>query len=95
MGNVLGYVKGTLRVKLTGTAPERFINLCSKNQIVLWDIVQVIDVFYLNISLEDFYQIKPLLRKTGTKVIILERSGLPFFVDKIKRRQAFLAGFII
>ena len=95
MGNVLGYVKGTLRVKLTGTAPERFINICSKNQIVLWDIVQVIDVFYLNISLEDFYQIKPLLRKTGTKVIILERSGLPFFVDKIKRRKAFLAGFII
>ncbi len=95
MINVLGYVKGTLRVKLTGTSPERFINLCSKSQIVLWDIVQVIDVFYLNISLENFYRIKPLLRKTGTRVIILERSGLPFFVDKMKKRKAFLVGLLL
>ncbi|MBQ7933306.1 MAG: sporulation protein YqfD [Lachnospiraceae bacterium] len=95
MGNVFGYVKGTLRIKLTGISPERFINLCSKSQIVLWNIVQVIDVFYLNIGLKDFYRIKPLLRKTGTKVIILERSGLPFFIAKTKRRKAFLAGLIL
>ncbi len=93
--NVKGFLNGNLRIKVTGGSPERFVNLCSRNQIILWNIVQVYDVFYMNINLKDIYEIKPLLRKTGTKVIILDRYGLPFFMKKIRKRKAFLFGFLL
>ncbi len=93
--NVKGFWNGNLRIKVTGNSPERFVNLCSRNQILLWNIVQVYDVFYMNINLKDIYAIKPLLRKTGTKVIILDRYGLPFFVKRMRKRKAFLIGFVL
>lgn len=95
MINILSYIKGALRIKILGTSPERFINLCSKNDILLWKIVQVYDVYYMNISLQNIYAIKPLLRKTGTKVIILKRYGLPFFMSALKKRKVFVISLIL
>ncbi len=94
MLNMISCFKGTLRIKILGASPERFINLCSKNDILLWNIVQVYDVYYMNISLKNFYTIKPLLRKTGTRVIILKRYGLPFFMYRLNKRKIFVISLL-
>ncbi len=78
MLQLIRFLKGYLLIRVCGNAPERFINLCSNHQIFLWDI-QIHEAYYtMKIGLSDFYRIKGFTRKTGTRVVVTERFGLPF-----------------
>lgn len=81
------FMKGYLLIRVCGNAPERFINLCSNHQIFLWDI-QIHETYYtMKIGLSDFYRIKGFTRKTGTKVVVTERFGLPFLSVGMKKER--------
>ena len=92
---VLKYLKGYLRIRVWGFSPERFMNLCSNKNILLWDISQEEDVYYMCISLKGFYQLKEIVRKTGTRVAICKRYGLPFFIPTLLARKMFLMGLFL
>ena len=68
----LKYIRGYLRIRIWGFSPERFMNLCSNKGILLWDIVREGDIYYMCIHLKSFRELKPILKKTGTRVAILE-----------------------
>ena len=91
----LKYMKGYLRVRVWGFSPERFMNLCSNKGILLWDIVKEGDAYCMNITLKGFWEIRPIVKKTGTRVAILERYGLPFFLPQLLKRKMFVAGLIL
>ena len=91
----LKYMKGYLRVRVWGFSPERFMNLCSNKGILLWDIVREGDVYYMNITLKGFWEIRPIAKKTGTRVAILERYGLPFFLPRLLKRKMFVLGLVL
>lgn len=91
----LKYVRGYLRIRIWGFSPERFMNLCSNKGILLWDIVREGDIYYMHISLKGFWELKPILKKTGTRVAILERYGLPFFIPRLLKRKVFVLGLFL
>ena len=95
MIGILRYLRGYLRIKVWGFSPERFMNLCSNRDILLWDIVRDGDAYYMSISLGSFYRLRPIVKKTGTRVAILQRYGLPFFIPTLKHRKVFLIGFVL
>ena len=95
MIEILKYLRGYVRIKVWGFSPERFMNLCSNKQILLWDIVREGEVYYMNINLRGFRQLRPIVRKTGTRAVILERYGLPFFLPRLMRRRIFVAGLFL
>lgn len=94
MLQVIRYLQGYLTIKVWGFSPERFMNLCSNHHLFLWDIVNHSDYYTMNISLKDFYRIKGLTRKTGTRVAITGRYGLPFLSVRMWRRKIFIAGLL-
>lgn len=89
------YLRGYLKIRIIGYSPERFLNLCSHQNIDLWNLSVNENAYEMNILVRDFRKLKPILRKTGTKVKVVERSGFPFFVQKYKTRQFFVAGFLM
>lgn len=95
MLDILKYIRGYLRIRVTGFSPERFMNLCSNRDILLWDITRVEDGYVMCVSLRGFYQLKSIVKKTGTRVVILERCGLPFFARSMRKRRMFLLGFVL
>lgn len=95
MIEVLKYFRGYLRIRVWGFSPERFMNLCSNKGILLWGIAREEDVYEMNINLRGFKALRPIVRKTGTRVVILERYGLPFFLPKLMRRKIFVAGLLL
>ena len=95
MIELLKYLKGYLRIRVWGFSPERFMNLCSNRNILLWDIVRDGEVYYMCISLKGFYQLRDIVRKTGTRVAICNRYGLPFFVPVMLARKVFLLGLFL
>jgi similar to stage IV sporulation protein len=89
------FLKGYIYIKVTGFAPERFVNLCGNRGIFLWDILVKENVYYMHMKARDFFQIAPLVRKTKTKVVLLKRIGLPFLLPEIYKRKMFMFGFVV
>ncbi len=95
MIELLKYLRGYLRIRVSGFSPERFMNLCSNRGILLWDIVREGDVYYMCINLRGFWELRPIAKKTGTRVAVLERYGFPFFLPKLLKRKVFAAGLVL
>ncbi len=88
------YIRGYVTIKVWGYSTERLLNLCGNHNILVWDIEDHGDYDTMNISVQGFFALKPLLKKTGTKASVLKRYGLPFFMSKMGRRKIFVAGFL-
>jgi len=91
-GYPLRYLQGYLRIRISGQAVERFINTCSYKGIKLWELSSQQSYYEMNITIKDFKKLKPVIRKTRTKVFIVKRTGFPFFLQQYKRRKFFLSG---
>ena len=82
---------GYICVCMKGRQINRFLNLCSRNGIHLWRITYDIEHnLRANIRLHDFYDLKPYLRKTKTKIKILSRKGFPFWCHRHPKLKWFL-----
>ncbi len=89
------YLQGYVRVRLFGYAPERFLNLCSTHNILIWNLEYHEEQYEFCISVRGLKQLKPILKKTRTKFVILERTGLPFVMRRYRKRKLFFAGIFL
>lgn len=89
---IVQYIRGYLRIRITGYSAERFLNACRHRGIQLWDMCSVHDSYEMNISIRGFRRIKPIVRKTGVKTVIIERKGFPFFLYRYRKRKLFFVG---
>ncbi len=94
MVSIINWLKGYLRIRVTGAAVERFINLCGYKNILLWDVCRCENCYEMFISLKAFKELRAIVRKTKTKAAILQRYGLPFFMSSLNKRKMFLFGCI-
>lgn len=92
MEGLFRYLGGYLLVELSGYSPERLLNLCSYHRIELWELVCVQGRYRFYVKAGDFKQIVGLVRKSKSRLIILEKRGLPFFLRRHKKRKLFAAG---
>lgn len=92
---ILRYLFGYVKVYVYGFAPERFLNLVIKNELVLWEIATEEQGFSFYTGRKNLVKMKPYLQKTNMKLKILERKGFPYFLKRNRKRVAFLAGFVL
>ena len=95
MTSLLRYLSGYVQVRLTGYATERFFHLCTNHNIFIWDLRRCEDSYEFYMSLQDFFLIRPLVKKTRTRVRVLHRYGFPFFLHRYRKRKLFLLGFLL
>lgn len=88
------YIRGYVTIKVWGYSVERLLNLCGNHDILVWGIEDHGDYHTMHISIDGFFALKPLLKKTGTRVAVLHRYGLPFFMSKMLARKIFVAGLL-
>lgn len=87
--------KGYVKIRLESGMPERFLSLCAHHRILLWNLKNK-DLYYeMELSVRDFFRLKPLRKKTGSRIVLLEKHGLPFFFQKNQKRKAFFLGFFL
>lgn len=87
------YADGYVRIKIWGSGVERFLVMCSRKKMLLWDIEAHGKYIFANMKLKDFWNCKKLARKAGIRAVVVERHGLPFFMSKLVRRSFMLVGF--
>ncbi|HJA43832.1 MAG TPA: sporulation protein YqfD [Candidatus Dorea stercoravium] len=93
--SIVRYVKGYLLIRVEGYSPERFLNACSHRGIDLWGLRSVGGAYEMYMTVRDFRRIRALSRKTGTKVRVRRRYGLPFFLHRYRKRKMFFAGALL
>lgn len=87
--------QGYVRVEVNGQQLEQCINLLVNQGFILWSIRPMsTNKIQFNLSVHDFFRIRPFLKQTGCKLHIKKRYGLPFLLSKLKDRQGFIYGFI-
>ena len=89
------YLKGYVKIRIQGFSPERFLNMCSYHDIYIWGLVPVGNGYEMYISITDFRRLKPLARKTHSKVTLIKRCGFPFFLFHYRKRKLFFFGLLI
>ena len=62
---ILSYIIGYVKVKVEGYYIERFINICTNNKIVIWNLKRDKNVnLYLNVRTKDFKYMVDAAKKT-------------------------------
>ncbi|TCK98252.1 hypothetical protein EDC19_0672 [Natranaerovirga hydrolytica] len=92
MINFIKFIKGFLVVEVKGFSPERFINLCANKKILIWQLKKNKNAYTFCISVKGYKLLKPIVRKTNTKIKIVDKIGLPFFFYKYRKRKLFFMG---
>ncbi len=91
--NLYRYLFGYVNLKISGNFPERILNLCAQNKIVVWDIFRSRDSVKISVMVRDFKKFHKIRGKSGVKVKILKKKGLPFKIQRYKLRIGVVAGF--
>ncbi len=88
---LFGYVSFSAK----GGFPERFINLCRNEKINLWDLKSKNSVISACTDCGCYKRIRHAAKKSGMRVRIEKKHGLPFFLNRHSRRVGVLAGICL
>ena len=86
------FLFGYVVLQAKGGFSERFINLCAMRRIELWDIKINGDKIVAKTETRNFQKLRSVARKTGVKVTLLQKVGLPFYLKAHKDRVGLLIG---
>ena len=90
---ILNYILGYVNILVEEYFVEKFINICNKQKIFLWNLKRSkTTIIYANVSIKDFKKLKPIAQKTKCKIKIKSKKGLPFIFNKYKKRKIFVIG---
>ncbi len=93
---ILNFFRGYVSVLLHGHFIERFINVCTNRNIYLWDIRKSTPTDAgMKMSIRGFRQIRPVARKTHTRVRIRKKHGFPILMHRYRKRYFFFAGVLL
>ncbi len=84
----LGYVS----FSASGGFTERFINLCRRNNIILWNLRCRESVITACTDCRGYKKIRTAARKSGMRVRMRGKHGLPFFIERHSRRIGLVIG---
>lgn len=83
------WLRGFLIITISGSARDRFLNICSKNNIIMWNVKLTENGTSAYISGKNYRRMLPYADKTGVKLEIHDKRGLPFFFYKYRKRKCF------
>lgn len=85
------FVAGWLQVEFYGSDVSRFLNLCTRHEVALWNVRESergkVDA---SMYVRDLYALRPVFRKTHVRFRIRRRRGLPFLLHRYRKRKVFL-----
>ena len=71
------------------------MNLCTNQNLLLWKVKKTADGYEMYMSIKGFFSLRPITRKTGTRVCVLEKHGFPFLMHRYRRYRVFQSGLLL
>jgi similar to stage IV sporulation protein len=92
--NFWQFLRGWVVVEATGFSLERFLNMTAYHGIYIWDVTRTGKGVRLCVSAKGFKKLRDSMRKTKTKLKIIEKHGLPFTMFKYRHRKILFGGAV-
>ena len=70
----LRYFFGYINFKAYGGLADRFLNLCTKEKIPVWNIKNVNGTIYASTTIEGYFILKSPARKSGMKLLHIKQK---------------------
>ncbi len=81
-------IKGILLIEIRGSGVEKFLNLALQQEIQIKGIAWLEeDCVRASVKLSDIYRLRHIARMSHCRFHIFRRIGLPFFLNRIKKRK--------
>ncbi len=89
------YMLGFLVLTVRGEHPERFLNLATTRGVTLWDVLWVNpETILVKVAACSFRPLRHIARRTRVRVRIRTKHGLPFTMQRLRRRRMLAVGAI-
>ncbi|MBO8168828.1 MAG: sporulation protein YqfD [Thermoanaerobacteraceae bacterium] len=89
------YFWGYVVILVEGRWLERFLNLALTRNILFWDVAyKGKNRLLMKVTVNGFIPLRHVARKTGSRMRIQSKHGLPFLWMKVKKRKMLAAGLI-
>ena len=94
--SLAGKIKGHVVICADGFFTERFLNICMHRKIFLWDVRRCGENrIQASVNISDFARLRRIARKTRTRVRIVKRCGLPFYLYRYRNRKPIVLGIVL
>ncbi len=91
----LRYIFGYVAFTAYGGFPERFINLCEHKKILIWDVRSNGGEIKACTDRNGYKKMRECARRSGMKLKINKKCGLPFFMNRHSRRFGVIIGICL
>jgi similar to stage IV sporulation protein len=96
MKKALNYVRGSIHVQVECLYPERFVNVCAHNELEFWDLERVSKTSVrVTMHIGGYRKLRELSENSDFTVKPVKKTGVPFFLWKIRKRYMLLAGMFL
>ena len=92
----LNYFLGFVRLYITTPYPERFLNILAQKGISFWALSREdVNAITICMPVSDFFSLRPIARRTSSRIHIIGKYGFPFFAARFKKRLPLILSFCI
>lgn len=95
LSDISVFLRGSCRFRAEGEFPERFLNLCARSDMGLWDISRNENGISARIIAGRYRRLRPCARRCGVRLRVIRRYGLPFRLMRYRRRPGMPLGFLL
>lgn len=93
---LISYLFGHVFLVVKGNSLEKFINMAANRGIYLWDITKLgANRIRVGVRLSGIRPLRHIARETACRFKIKSRVGIPFIVERMKKRKILVAGAFI
>ncbi len=92
---LIRYILGYINFRAFGGFSDRFLNLCTRDGIPLWNIKNVKGNISASTTINGYLAIRRPAKKSGMRVMAIEKKGLMFFLKRNKIRVGLLIGAVV
>ncbi|WP_364149247.1 sporulation protein YqfD [Paenibacillus sp. LPE1-1-1.1] len=90
------WIKGMVTVQIRGGQAEQLVNRALAGGLQLSSIRWTSSgLLEFELSVSDFFGLRPYLKETGCRIHVTKRKGLPFLLVKAERRKLFAGGIVL
>lgn len=89
------WFKGYTVLEIDALCSERFFNLCANRGILVHNLYPKENRCIFATSVQDYYNLKPIVRKTRPHIRLVKKTGFPFALRAVLKHQFFIAGVIL